>query len=1046
MYDAFADPDHDGFDNFKECTNGTNPHNEEQAITFPVIGNQLATNVVHLAATASSGLAVVYTVASGPAAITNGTNLVFTGAGTVSVVVFQGGDANWNAAASVTNSFSVTKAPASVSLQGLAQTYDGTARTVTATTDPTGLMVEVTYDGSAPAPINAGSYVVTGTVNHALYQGCSTGMLVVAKAGQTIAFPAIGDQVVTNEVQLLATASSGLAVAYTVASGPAAMTNGTDLVFTGAGTVSVVASQAGDANWNAAASVTNSFSVTKALASVSLQGLAQTYAGTARTVTATTVPTGLVVDITYNGAATAPVNAGSYAVMGAVMDDLYQGSTTGTLIVAQASQAIDFPVIGDQIVTSGVHLAATASSGLEVTFTVTNGPATISNGTNLTFSGTGEVAVVAQQAGDSNWTAASAVQRSFLVLGLPPIIEVSTTNVCIHEDGTGRLFVRLSQAPTSSVTVSIARSAGDESIYVQSNADLTFTTGNWATRQVVTLAQNADTNADYEYAEIKIAMAGRQDLNIEATALDDDIGENIALATSGTTITGTKAYYMTQAVDAVYCNPSNYAYTIWTNNPAGTFTMDLKATSAVSCVRMLNWDWTYRVQRYQMDSSIDGTNWTSLIDASGIDRIGWDDWALTNPVLRYLRFTGLTNSASQCVFVPELEIYGERTIEWPQIVFSKTAVNVREGGEGRFFVRLNKAPFSSVTVYISRSDGDTNITIQSGSTRTFNSSTWSTWQVVTLTAPEDGNSDGETAAFIATLAYATNQYITATVLDDEIAENLALASGGATATKTQGSLPGALIDGIHNISTNYGWTVWTNLSAPGTITIDMKVTATVSRVRMLSHDWTYRVGRYRLDYSSNGTNWSTLADASGEDYAGWDDWDASNQTMRYVRFTGLSNSYNTACVVSELEVYGTRPMSRRTLLPSHSCLSAEKTVTAPMAGPVPITVLTSDGLADETGWAAVDGDLQTAWIGQKPGGGYILVEYGPSLQLTNLEVDLAAGSMTNLAYLYSTNAIDWKPLPADMESRPIDLNYLWLVFPDNGTPAVPHVLEIRPNP
>ena len=72
-------------------------------------------------------------VASGPASISGGTNLTFTGAGSVAVVASQAGDANWNAAASATNAFAVAKAAAAVYLGGLAQAYDGTARTVTAT-------------------------------------------------------------------------------------------------------------------------------------------------------------------------------------------------------------------------------------------------------------------------------------------------------------------------------------------------------------------------------------------------------------------------------------------------------------------------------------------------------------------------------------------------------------------------------------------------------------------------------------------------------------------------------------------------------------------------------------------------------------------------------------------------------------------------------------------------------------------------------------------------------------------------------------------------
>jgi hypothetical protein len=78
-----------------------------QVITFPPIGDQLITNTIGLSATASSGLPVVFAVGSGPASISNGTDLSFSGTGTVSIVASQGGDTNWNAAPNVTNTFTV---------------------------------------------------------------------------------------------------------------------------------------------------------------------------------------------------------------------------------------------------------------------------------------------------------------------------------------------------------------------------------------------------------------------------------------------------------------------------------------------------------------------------------------------------------------------------------------------------------------------------------------------------------------------------------------------------------------------------------------------------------------------------------------------------------------------------------------------------------------------------------------------------------------------------------------------------------------------------
>ncbi len=306
----------------------------EQTIDFQPIPDQVATNVVALEATATSGLEVEFMVEAGSPAILEGLNLTFTGTGQVAIVASQVGDDNWHAAPEVTQVFDVTKVQVGVALEPLAQTYDGTPRVVSATTVPDGLLIEVTYDGIPEAPTDAGVYSVTGRVTEALYEGMQTGTLVVAKAA----------------------------------------------------------------------------------AQVYLLDLVQTYDGTARTVTATTMPAGLIVEITYDGSPEPPVGAGSYAVTGTVSDLNHAGSGNGTLVVNRADQLIDFPAIGNQMATDTVELHATAASGLEVEFTVIPGsPAVITGETTLSFTGPGEVGVVARQGGDANWHPTPDVTNWFTV-------------------------------------------------------------------------------------------------------------------------------------------------------------------------------------------------------------------------------------------------------------------------------------------------------------------------------------------------------------------------------------------------------------------------------------------------------------------------------------------------------------------------------------------------------------------------------------------------------------------------------------------------------
>jgi alpha-tubulin suppressor-like RCC1 family protein len=68
---------------------------------------------------------------------------------------------------------------ATVALGNLSQTFTGGAIEVTASTTPPGLAVSLTYNGSAVAPTNVGSYTVVGTVIDPSYIGSVTNTLVI---------------------------------------------------------------------------------------------------------------------------------------------------------------------------------------------------------------------------------------------------------------------------------------------------------------------------------------------------------------------------------------------------------------------------------------------------------------------------------------------------------------------------------------------------------------------------------------------------------------------------------------------------------------------------------------------------------------------------------------------------------------------------------------------------------------------------------------------------------------------------------------------------
>jgi len=106
----------------------------------------------------------------------------------------------------------------------------------------------------------AGDYdvVVTNPYGIAISNAAT---LTINRLAQTITFAAIADRTyATRPLELNASASSGLTVTFSVVSGPATV-NGDQLTLTGAGTVTIRASQSGDATYAAAPDVERSFVV-----------------------------------------------------------------------------------------------------------------------------------------------------------------------------------------------------------------------------------------------------------------------------------------------------------------------------------------------------------------------------------------------------------------------------------------------------------------------------------------------------------------------------------------------------------------------------------------------------------------------------------------------------------------------------------------------------------------------------------------------------------------------------------------------------------------
>jgi pyrimidine deaminase RibD-like protein len=208
-------------------------------------------------------------------------------------------------------------------LGNLGATYDGTAKSATATTNPPGLTLAFTYNGNVTPPTAAGSYTVVVTVNDPNYAGSQTGTLVIGKATAVVAFGS------------LATVYDGNAKTATATTSPPALNvtfsyNGNANAPIAAGSYTVVAT-VNDPNYNG--TQTGTLVVNQAIAVVTVTSIAVVFDGTAKSAPVATTPANLNVVVTYNGAATTPASPGVYNVVATVTDGNYTGSGIGTVTI-----------------------------------------------------------------------------------------------------------------------------------------------------------------------------------------------------------------------------------------------------------------------------------------------------------------------------------------------------------------------------------------------------------------------------------------------------------------------------------------------------------------------------------------------------------------------------------------------------------------------------------------------------------------------------------------------------------------------------------------
>ena len=248
-----------------------------QTISFISPGNQtLGSPAPALTATASSALPVVFASTTPAVCSVNGVTLTLVAPGACTLSANQAGNGNYAAAAPVLDTFTVASAPLiaqTVAFNALANRTFGDAPIALSASASSGLVVAFasttpavcTVAGTTLTLAGAGLCTVAASqAGSATYSAASnvSQSFTVAPTAQTISFVSPGNQTIgTAPAPMVATASSGLTVALTSGTPGVCTVSGTALSLVAAGTCTVNANQAGNANVAPAPAVAQTFTV-----------------------------------------------------------------------------------------------------------------------------------------------------------------------------------------------------------------------------------------------------------------------------------------------------------------------------------------------------------------------------------------------------------------------------------------------------------------------------------------------------------------------------------------------------------------------------------------------------------------------------------------------------------------------------------------------------------------------------------------------------------------------------------------------------------------
>lgn len=413
-------------------------HRANQTISFgPLPEKTFGDPSFILTATASTGLPIYFESDNPDVAAINGAEIIIVGAGTATITAAQAGDNFFNPA-EIEQTLTVHKANQTITFAPLEnKAYGDSSFEITASSS-SNLPIEfqssdpsvVTVAGSRVTIAGAGTTTITarqlGNANYHPAENVAHS-LVVEKAEQTITFDIIEDKIYGDVFQVTATSSSGLPVEFASSDlDDVTSVSGNTVTIVSVGSATLFASQPGNANYHAAASVDQNFIAHPAPQTIEFTALPVMHYGDAPFDISATSSSGLPVEfislhpeIASVAGNTVSIHSAGHATIVATQSGnafYNEAVTQEVLVVSKINQFISFHTLssktfGDEPFT----IKATSSSGLSPSFLSSDENVATVSGSMVTIIGAGSTTITANQSGNTNIASATPVGQILTV-------------------------------------------------------------------------------------------------------------------------------------------------------------------------------------------------------------------------------------------------------------------------------------------------------------------------------------------------------------------------------------------------------------------------------------------------------------------------------------------------------------------------------------------------------------------------------------------------------------------------------------------------------